>query len=105
MILYLADEEKINTFQLPQKVEESFLFSYVPNFTNIEVFLNVVSKDNKWHLKNNDDIQVALSEGDIELDNYKNYKIKIKGVVDDFYLYTYDSYNDNFKDYSVVFLS
>ena len=102
MILYLADEEKINTFQLPQKVEESFLFSYVPNFTNIEVFLNVVSKDNKWHLKNNDDIQVALSEGDIELDNYKNYKIKIKGVVDDFYLYTYDSYNDNFKDYSVL---
>ena len=101
MRLYLADEEKINTFNLPQKIDESFLFSYVPNFTNIEVFLNIVSKDNKWHLKNNDDIQVDNNESDTALENFKCYILKIKGVIDNFYLYTYDSYNDNFKDYSI----
>ena len=56
MKLYLADEEKLNTFNLPQKVSESFLFSYTPNFTNIEVFFNIYSKDGSWYIKNNDDI-------------------------------------------------
>ncbi len=101
MKLYLADEEKINTFNLPQKVEESFLFSYTPNFTNIEVFLNVVSINDAWHLKNSDDVIIGNSEVDTPLENYKHYKVKIKGVIDNFYIYTYDSYNNNFKDYAI----
>ncbi|MBQ6285218.1 MAG: type VII secretion protein EssC [Bacilli bacterium] len=100
MKLYLADEEKINTFNLPEKVEESFLFSYTPNFTNIEVFLNITSSDNNWHLKRNDDIQFKENANDILLENYKHYKIKIKGNPHEFYLYTYDSYNNNYRDYS-----
>ena len=62
MKLYLADEEKLNTFDLPQKVGESFLFSYIPNFTNIEVFFNIFSTDNSWYLRNNDDITINSSE-------------------------------------------
>ena len=29
MKLYLADEEKLNVYNLPEKVAESFLFSYI----------------------------------------------------------------------------
>ena len=42
MKLYLADEEKLNVYNLPEKVAESFLFSYIPSLTNIEVFLNMM---------------------------------------------------------------
>ncbi len=101
MKLYLADEEKINTFNLPKKIDESFLFSYTPNFTNIEVFLNVVSFGNEWHLKNSDDVQIGNNDIDVVLNEYKYYKVKIKGVIDCFYLYTYDSYNNNFKDFMI----
>lgn len=100
MKLYLADEEKINTFNLPEKVEESFLFSYTPNFTNIEVFLNISSSDNNWHLKRNDDIQFGENVSDVLLEKYKHYKFKIKGNPHEFYLYTYDNYNNNYRDYS-----
>ena len=51
MKLYLADEEKLNSYSLPEKAEESFLFSYTSSITNIEVFFNIyakfVSKTNK----------------------------------------------------------
>ena len=98
MKLYLADEEKLNTFDLPQKVGESFLFSYIPNFTNIEVFFNIFSTDNSWYLRNNDDITINSSEGITKLESYKNYEIKIKGIVNPFYLFTYETYNNNYQD-------
>ncbi len=98
MKLYLADEEKLNTFNLPQKVSESFLFSYTPNFTNIEVFFNIYSKDGSWYIKNNDDIIINNSNSDTILENYKFYEVKIKGIIEPFYLYTYDNYNNNYED-------
>jgi len=102
MKLYLADEEKLNIFDLPEKISESFLFSYIPNSTNIEVFFNIYSKDNNWYLKNTEDIKVNDSNLDVKLEKYCCYAIKIKGIVDRlFYLYTYESYNNNYIDLNI----
>ena len=98
MKLYLADNEKLNIFELPTKISESFLFSYTPDSTNIEVFLNIYSKDNKWFIKSNDEILINDSLEDIQLDLYKNYRVKIRDKEEEIYLYTYDNYLDDYKD-------
>ena len=98
MKLYLADEEKINTFDLPQKVSESFLFSYTPTSTNIEVFFNVYSNDNKWFIKSNRDFIINGQNENIILANYAYYQIKVLGVVDPLYLFTYESYNNTYQE-------
>ena len=65
MKLYLADEEKLNSFSLPEKPEESFLFSYTSPSTNIEIFFNVFEKDNNWYIKQNEDF--IINESDVFL--------------------------------------
>lgn len=98
MKLYLADEEKLNSYSLPEKPEESFLFSYISSLTNIEVFFNIYANDNEWYIKNNDDFVINDTNTDMKLEVFKYYKIKIKGVQENLYLYTYPTYNDNYKD-------
>ena len=98
MKLYLADEEKLNSYTLPEKPEESFLFSYTSSITNIEVFFNIYAKDEKWYIKNNEDFIINDTNMDTLLEDFKYYKIKIKGITTSLYLYTYPNYNDSYKD-------
>ena len=101
MKLYLADEEKLNSYTLPEKPEESFLFSYTSSITNIEVFFNIYAKDEKWYIKNNEDFIINDTNMDTLLEDFKYYKIKIKGIPINLYLYTYPNYNDNYKDIAI----
>ncbi|MGM9877630.1 MAG: type VII secretion protein EssC [Bacilli bacterium] len=98
MKLYLANEIKLSSYNLPEKPEESFLFSYTSSITNIEVFFNVYSKDNNWYIKGNEDFIINGAVTDTLLEKYKFYTVKVKGVIETLYLYTYDTYNDNYKD-------
>lgn len=59
MKLYLLD-----------KVAESFLFSYIPSLTNIEVFLNIYSNEGKWYFKNDDSIKCIDNKENICFKNY-----------------------------------
>ena len=99
MKLYLADEEKLNSFSLPEKPEESFLFSYTSPSTNIEIFFNVFEKDNNWYIKQNEDFIINESESDTLLEPYQYYSVKIKGVSKLLYLYTYESFSNNYKEF------
>lgn len=100
MKLYLADEEKLNSYSLPENPEESFLFSYTSSITNIEVFFNVYAKNGKWHIKNNEDFIINNTNTDTELENFNYYTIKIKGNPNYLFLYTYPTYNNNYKNIS-----
>ena len=100
MKLYLADEEKLNSYTLPEKAEESFLFSYTSTLTNIEVFFNIYAKDDRWYIKNNDEFMINESNADTLLENYCHYTVKIKGNPNYLFLYTSDSYNNNYQDIS-----
>ena len=97
MKLYLADEEKLNSFSLPEKPEESFLFSYTSSITNIEVFFNIYAKNEKWYIKNNEDFIINDTNMDTQLENFSYYTIKIKGNPNPLFLYTYPSYNEKYK--------
>lgn len=98
MKLYIADKEKLTTYDLPEKISESFLFSYTPVTTNIEVFISIYSKDGSWYIKDTDDFTINNKDEDIKLDSYETYMIKFKGSVDSVYLYTYEGYNNNYQD-------
>lgn len=100
MKLYLADDEKLNTFTLPEKIAESFLFSYTPDFSNIEVFMNIYAKDNSWYFKNNDDVKLDGDNptGEKKLSTYEIHEIQIKGVHTKFKLFSYPICNNNFVD-------
>ena len=101
MRLYLADEEKITSYELPEKAEESFLFTYVSSFTNIEVYLNIYSLDGNWYLKNRQDLEVINTQNDVLLENFSSYQIKIKGLNTPVNLFTYPSYNDDYRDVNI----
>ena len=100
MKLYLADEEKLNSYSLPEKAEESFLFSYTSSITNIEVFFNIYAKNEKWYIKNNEDFIINDTNIDTPIDNFNYYTIKIKGNPNPLFLYTYPSYNEKYKNIS-----
>ena len=89
MKLYLGDEEKLTSFSLPQKAEESFLFSYVSNITNIESFINIYAQDDMWFIKNKEDIEILFNSTDVQLDEFGIYEMKVKGVVNPVFLYCY----------------
>ena len=98
MKLYLADNDKLNTFELPTKVSESFLFTYTPDSINTELYLNIYSKDEKWYIKSNEDIMINDTFDDVQLDYYKYYRIRIKNQEKQLFLYTYDNYSNEYKD-------
>ena len=98
MKLYLADNDKLNTFELPTKVSESFLFAYTPDSINTELYLNIYSKDEKWYIKSNEDIMINDTFDDVQLDYYKYYRIRIKNQEKQLFLYTYDNYSNEYKD-------
>ena len=98
MRLYLGDEEKITSFSLPEKAMESFLFSYTSNITNLESFINIYSNNDAWFIKNKEDIEVLFHSNDVQLEEFKIYELKIKGVQKPLFLYTYPTYNENYRD-------
>ena len=100
MKLYLADEEKLNVYNLPEKVAESFLFSYIPSLTNIEVFLNIYSNEGKWYFKNDDSIKCTSGKDNIAFENYRCYNLKIIGSNYDYYMFTYPI-NDTFNEFVI----
>ena len=101
MKLYVADEERLNTFYLPKKVSESFLFSYTSGLFNNELYFNIYSKDGQWYIKNNDNIIIDNSDEDIPLECYHHYEIKIKGYDNLLYLYVYDNINTYYYDFDI----
>ena len=98
MKLYLAVDEKLNVYTLPESVDESFLFSYTPTITNIEVFLNIYSDNNKWFIKCDETIRINNEIGIVELTNMRSYKLKLFGADYNYILYTYPSNNTNYTD-------
>ena len=98
MRLYLGDEEKLTSFSLPENVEESFLFSYTSNITNIESFINIYAQDEQWYIKNNEDIEVLYNSSDVLFDVFNINEIKVKGVNSPIFLYSYPTYNENYRD-------
>ena len=102
MVIYIADNQKLEKFKLPEKIEESFLFKYVPNTGNSEYFINIFANDNKWFFKNSDNITLQFIETNqietntvLEVDKY--YKLSIEGCNSNPILFCRNEYSENYK--------
>jgi len=83
MKIYIADNNKLVKYNLPTKVEESFLFPYRHSKNKNEYLINIVSNNEKWYFKS--DASVLIDSGQtalqaIELSDYSHYIIKFKDI-------------------------
>ncbi len=62
MILYIADENKISKYRLPEEITESILVKYQPFTGTTEYFLNIYAESNKWCIKNTSDVTIISNE-------------------------------------------
>ena len=62
MILYIADENKISKYRLPEEITESILVKYQPFTGTTEYFLNIYAENNKWCIKNTSDVTIISNE-------------------------------------------
>jgi len=86
MRLYISDQETLTSFDLPEKVDESFLFSFTPVLTNIETFINIYESNDKWCFKNDSSINLnGVVDKSVELEENNYYKLNIKGANYQFY--------------------
>lgn len=60
--LYIADEQKLAKYDLPEEIQESFLISYKPSNSKREYTINIEASEDKWFLKSNGLVNIIQNE-------------------------------------------
>ena len=82
MKIFILDKFKITKFNLPEKVEDSFLIPYNGHNNKNDIAVTVEAVDSKWHLKSNGLVNILDGSNVVEniiLDDYSYYTLKILG--------------------------
>lgn len=66
MRLYLVNKNQIYKFNLPQKIDGSFLFSYLPTSADQEDLINIDAIDGQWKLKSNGNVNIVSNNTYLE---------------------------------------
>lgn len=83
MKLYLCDNNKITSYNLPPKALDDFVINYKSSSLTSNVLITINAKDNNWFFKNNTNISITnFLESEVELELYCCYKLKISGKKD-----------------------
>lgn len=80
MKLFILDKCKITKFNLPEKIEDSFLIPYMSTGDFKENMITVEAEQEKWYLKSNGNVNVIngkVFEPKTILEEYKIYSLKI----------------------------
>ena len=104
MRLYLLETNKIYKFNLPIKIDGSFLFSYKDSKIKIEYILNVEEFNGSWKLKSNGNVNIFLNGNimpDMVLQDYGCVNLRIGSNVEDKYLFCLPSNDKNISKYEV----
>ncbi|MBQ7104361.1 MAG: type VII secretion protein EssC [Bacilli bacterium] len=104
MRLYLLETSKIFKFNLPVKIDGSFLFSYKDLKTKVENILNVEESNGSWKLKSNGNINILLNGTvmpDVVLQDYSCINLKIGSNPDNKYLFCLPSNDKNVSKYEI----
>jgi len=81
MRLYIQEEETLIRFNLPSKIDGSLLFSYKSK-QGLDHSINIDSKDNKWILRSNGNVNIVSNNSyidEIELNDYMCIAISALG--------------------------
>lgn len=82
MKVLLIDRNKITKYDLPEKIEDSFVINYKP-IGGKESVITLESQDGKWILKSNGSVNIINSSmiaTEVELVNYGGYLLKFLGI-------------------------
>lgn len=104
MRLYIADEEKLTKFELPQEIRESFLVPYKAPNSKKDYTVNIEANEGKWILKSNGLVNIIQNENivlDTPLSNYSFCQLEITGDKIQKYLYCLPKYEKKLIDVSI----
>ena len=103
MKLYLVDTDKIFTYDLPNKVNGSFLFNFKDK-NDEEHTINIDAVNDKWILSNNGSVNAVLNNNlkTVALIDYAEIPLKISGSDSLRYLYCLPFNDKNIKKYSIT---
>ena len=73
MKLYFVNNNKINIYSLPTKVEDAFLLNYV--YEDIEESLTLLAVDGKWQIESNPDVSIFFGTQIIPIRYFVFYQI------------------------------
>ena len=82
MKIFILDKFKITKFNLPEKVDDSFLVPYIGYDGKNDDFVTVEANNDKWQLKSNGTVNIIDGTNILDsvlIDNYSCYSLKILG--------------------------
>ena len=82
MKIFILDKYKITRFNLPEKIDDSFLIPYKGYGNPNETFVTVEANKDKWQLKSNGTVNIIDGITLIDnafLENYSCYSLKVLG--------------------------
>ncbi len=82
MLITIMDNDRLTKFNLPEKVEENFLVKYRPVDSNVDRDINIISVGDKWYLKSNGSIDVAVDNhivDQVPLEEHAQYYLSVSG--------------------------
>mgnify|MGYP003295702319 CR=1 FL=1 len=104
MRLYLLETNKIYKFNLPIKIDGSFLFSYKDSKSKTENILNVEEFNGSWKLKSNGNVNIFLNGNimpDMVLQDYSCVALRIGSGEEDKFLFSLPSNDKNVSKYEI----
>ena len=96
------DELKLTKFDLPQEIQESFLFQYVSDYK--EYPISIEALDSKWQIKSNGKINVIINNAivmDTFISEYNVYDLEIASTKKMLKLYCLPSVDENLINMSL----
>ncbi len=104
MKLYLVDTEKLYTFDLPNKVNGSFLFAFKGRDER-EKTINIDAVNDSWVIKSNGSVDILNNGGGVQptltLSDYIEVPLQIIGEKENKYLYSLPFNDKNMTKYAV----
>ena len=92
MKVYIADRYKIEDYSLPNKVEDSFLITYISS-TGVEENITLVAENGKWTISSNYDVSIIKSGVSVSKEIIKDndfYQIKFSDLEEIINIYCFE---------------
>lgn len=104
MKILILDNYKITKFNLPEKIEGTYLIPYRCHDCQTDNTITIEAEENHWKLKSNGSVDVL--NGDIlresaQLDNYQYYNLKINSTSEKITLYCAPIIENNIYNLSI----
>lgn len=88
MKLFVCDSNKINSYQLPDKVEDFYMINYLYDDTSSQISVTLKAENGRWIIKSDESVAIysdGMIVNEAALDDYASYQVKFSDL--DFFIY------------------